>query len=252
MRTPKALYPLIATVCLLVGTYSGAGGDAPKSSARKALPWKITGELEESCSCDAACPCWFGNKPTKSMCSGGMAYFITSGKYGSVKLDGLAIAGMAQSPEGKTMMESMGSWNMANLYLDERATPEQRIALEAVAKEMFPPGTPADKMQIRYVPITRKIVGKDHVVTLGTYGSFAGKLIESPGGGSPKIANPLLPEPAHKEYFQGTTSHQVFEDGVKWEFSGTNYMYNKFTVTNVDYEKMAAMMATPKDKDSSH
>jgi hypothetical protein len=61
-------------------------------------PWKITGQLEEACSCDAACPCWFGSKPTKMTCGGGQVLFIEKGNYGKVKLDGLAIANIAQSP----------------------------------------------------------------------------------------------------------------------------------------------------------
>jgi len=73
-------------------------------------PWKITGQLEEACSCDAACPCWFNSKPTKMTCGGGQVLFIQKGNYGKVKLDGLAIAGMGQSPEGQTMMESFGNW----------------------------------------------------------------------------------------------------------------------------------------------
>src|SRR5262245_50206423 len=76
--------------------------NAPKT------PWKITGQLEEACSCSAACPCWFGSKPTKMNCGGGQFVFITKGTYGSTKLDGLAIGAMSQSPDGRAMMESFG------------------------------------------------------------------------------------------------------------------------------------------------
>ncbi len=100
-------------------------------------PWKITGQLEEACSCDAACPCWFGSKPTKMTCGGGQVLFIQKGNYGKVRLDGLAIASMAQSPEGQSMMESFGNWNFAYNYIDEKATPEQRKALEAITAADF-------------------------------------------------------------------------------------------------------------------
>jgi len=49
--------------------------DEPKDKA----PWKITGQLEEACSCDAACPCWFNSKPTKMTCGGGQVLFIEKG-----------------------------------------------------------------------------------------------------------------------------------------------------------------------------
>ena len=103
--------------------------DAPKTT------WKITGQLEEACSCSAACPCWFGSKPTKMTCGGGQFVFITKGTYGGTKLDGLAVGAMSQSPEGKGMMESFGDWNFNYYYIDEKATPEQRKALEAIAHD---------------------------------------------------------------------------------------------------------------------
>src|SRR6266545_4428057 len=97
----------------------------------KKTPWKVSGALEEACSCDAACPCWFDSKPTRMHCSGGQVVFIEKGTYGNVRLDGLAIGMMGQSPDNKTMMESIGNWDFANIYIDEKATPEQRKALEA-------------------------------------------------------------------------------------------------------------------------
>jgi hypothetical protein len=229
----------MAVAALAVGAAIVAHAESAKSAA---TPWKITGELEESCSCDGACPCWFGNKPTKSTCSGNEAIFITKGSYGKVPLDGLAIAGYVQSPEGKSMMESMGSWNFSYLYVDEKANPEQRKALEAIAMQMFPPGAPAEKSKIQYAPITRKIEGKEHTITVGSYGEFSGHLLEGGLGGTPTISNPLLPDPTHKQYSQGVTTHHKYNDAAQWEFTGSNYMYNRFTVTNKDYEAMAAMM----------
>src|SRR6266571_8484302 len=125
---------------LVVGLFcegtSLRGADQPKDKT----PWKITGQLEEACSCDAACPCWFDSKPTKMTCSGGQVLFIEKGTYGKVKLDGLAIANMSQSPAGKTMMGSFGDWNFSYNYIDEKANPDQRKALEAIANVVMVPG----------------------------------------------------------------------------------------------------------------
>src|SRR2546430_16809092 len=131
-----SLYPCALVAGLLcVGASLQAATD-PKDKT----PWKITGQLEEACSCDAACPCWFDSKPTKMTCSGGQVLFIQKGNYGKVKLDGLAIANMAQSPAGETMMESFGNWNFSYNYIDEKAAPEQRKALEAIAAKVLTPG----------------------------------------------------------------------------------------------------------------
>jgi hypothetical protein len=122
-------------------------------------------------------------------CSGGQVLFIEKGNYGKVKLDGLAIATMGQSPEGQTMMESYGNWNFAYYYIDEKANPEQRKALEAIAGKVLTPDV-SKKTETRYVPITRKIEGKEHQITIGQYGTFHGHLVEGGMGGSPKIVNP--------------------------------------------------------------
>src|SRR5438445_2976287 len=209
MKTiPFSCCALVAGLLVYIAPVRAA--DQPKDKT----PWKITGQLEEACSCDAACPCWFDSKPTKMTCGGGQVLFIQKGNYGKVKLDGLAIANMAQSPEGKSMMESFGKWNFSTNYIDEKATPEQRKALEAIAAKVLVPGA-SKKTETRYVPITRKIEGKDHEITLGQYGSFRGHLIEGGLGGSPKIVDPPGADPIHHEYAQGRTSKMTYTDAYQ-------------------------------------
>jgi hypothetical protein len=211
--------------------------------AKDKTPWKITGQLEEACSCDAACPCYFGSKPTKMTCSGGQVLFIQKGNYGKMKLDGLAVANMAQSPAGQSMMESFGNWNFSYYYIDEKATPEQRHALEAIAKQVLVPDA-SKKTETRYVPITRKIEGKQHHITIGQYGTFHGHLIEGGMGGTPKIVNPPGADPIHKEYAQGQTAKMTYNDAEQnWSWENSNYMFGTFTVDNVQYEKYAAGLA---------
>ncbi len=235
-----SLLPLCALLVGLVGNgISAQGADQPKDKT----PWKITGQLEEACSCDAACPCWFNSKPTKMTCGGGQVLFIQKGNYGNVKLDGLAIASMGQSPEGQTMMESYGNWNFAYNYIDEKATPEQRKALEAISAKVLDPGA-SKKTQTRYVPITRKIEGKEHQITLGQYGTFHGHLIEGGLGGSTKIMNPPGADPLHQQYEQGRTTKMTYNDADQnWSWNNSNYMLGTFNVDNVQYEKFAAGLA---------
>jgi hypothetical protein len=227
-----------------------AGCVAALSAEEKKTPWKVSGQLEEACSCDAACPCWFDSKPTKMTCGGGQVVFIDKGSYGDVPLDGLALAFMGQSPEGKTMMESMGNWTFAYLYLDEKANPAQRKALEAIARATMPPAAPAERTKVRYVPITQRVEGSEHIVTLGNYGSFSGHLVSGGmGSGNPKIVLPPGADPIHKEYSQGRTTSQTYTDaGQKWNWSNSNYMYTKFEVTSDDYDKFVAGLAQEMEK----
>src|SRR5437868_8148303 len=126
--------PLII-LALLVISASLTFAQGTKTDTTK---WKITGQLEEACSCAAACPCWFDSKPTKPTCSGNQVLFIEKGNYGKVKLDGLAVANYAQSPENHTMMESFGNWNFSTNYIDEKANPQQRQALDAITALILP------------------------------------------------------------------------------------------------------------------
>ena len=206
-------------------------------------PWKITGQLEEACSCDAACPCWFDSKPTKMTCSGGQVLFIEKGTYGKVKLDGLTIANMSQSPAGQTMMSSFGHWTFSYNYIDEKATPEQRKALEAIAGVVLVPGASA-KTETRYVAITRKIEGKNHEISLGQYGTFSGHLLEGGLGGAPKVVNPPGADPIHHEYQQGRTATMTYHDADQnWSWENSNYMLGQFKVDSAQYAKFSAGLA---------
>src|SRR5436853_1219498 len=102
---------LLLPSAFVAGLLFHAASVQAANETKDITPWTITGQLEEACSCDAACPCWFNSKPTKMTCSGGQVLFIEKGNYGNVKLDGLALANMSQSPAGRSMMESFGDWN---------------------------------------------------------------------------------------------------------------------------------------------
>jgi hypothetical protein len=215
----------------------GVAGEAKKTA------WKLTGQLEEACTCSSACPCWFGSKPTKMTCGGAQFIFISKGTYGDVKLDGLAVGAMSQSPEGKSMMESFGSWNFNYYYIDEKATPEQRDALKAIATKVIAGGA-SPKTEFRYVPLVRKIDGKEHSISLGTYGTFSGHLVEGGLGGSVKITNPPGADPLHHEYLQGESTKFAYNDaGQDWSFGGSNYMLGTFEIDSEQYEKFSAGLA---------
>jgi hypothetical protein len=228
---------LLVVTVLLIGI--GAGVAAGQQDKTK---WKIAGEFEEACTCAAACPCWFGSKPTQMKCGGGQALFIEKGQYGKVALDGLAVAGIGQSPAGQSMMESFGNWEFLNIYVDDRARPEQRKALEAIMRTIAGPASKS--MEVRYVPLTRSVKDGVHTVHLGKHGHFSGKLDEGGLGGRATITNPPGADPLRKQYHQGHTTELKYTDaGQKWNHSGTNYMHHKFEVTSEDYEKFAAGLA---------
>lgn len=93
--------------------------------------WKVSGQYYETCSCDFVCPCITGQMavmPTQGTCTFAMGFQIESGHYGDVALDGLGFIIL-----GQTAAEMIkGNWTLG-VVMDERATPEQRDAITAIA-----------------------------------------------------------------------------------------------------------------------
>jgi hypothetical protein len=206
------------------------------------VPWKVAGDLEEACSCRAACPCWFKSLPSRMTCDGAQIIFITKGNYGKTSLNGLAVAQFVQSPEHQSMFESFGKWNFDYVYIDEKANEEQRQALKDLAQHFFPPA--AKGREYRYVPISRKIEKDEHTTTVGNYAVCSGHLIEGGYGGAPKVTNVPLADPTHKEYLQGETTSLTYKDaGQDWKYEKSNYMRNQFKTDSREYEKYEAALA---------
>ena len=110
------------------------------------------------------------------------------------------------------------------------------------------PPSPPDKRTFKSAEISRKVDGKEHTVAVGTYANFSGHLMDGGDGGSPKIVNPPGADPMHHEYMQGVTTRQTYDDGTKWDFSNSNYMYNEFTTTSEEYAKFTEKMMKAMEK----
>jgi len=226
----------------LIGCALASSASAAETKTQATAPWKITGELEEACSCRAACPCWFKSLPSRMTCDGAQIVFITKGRHGKTLLDGLAVGNFVQSPEHQSMFESFGKWNFDYVYIDEKATEDQRHALKEIAQHLFPAG--GKTRDYRYVAISRKIEGDEHTTTVGDYALCSGHLIEGGYNGAPKVINPPLADPTHKEFLQGEATKLTYKDaGQDWKYENSNYMRNKFQTSNKEYEKYEAELA---------
>ena len=94
-------------------------------------PWQMKGQYYETCSCDYVCPCILGQmavKPTKGSCTFAMAFQVETGSYGTLSLDDLGFIVVGSTPEAM----GKGNWSVG-VIADERATPEQRDAITAIA-----------------------------------------------------------------------------------------------------------------------
>jgi len=93
--------------------------------------WQVQGQYYETCNCDFVCPCvpaQLAVMPTKGSCLFAMAFQIEQGRYDNLPLDGLGfiLVGSTPAEMGK------GNWSVG-VVVDERATPDQRNAIAAIA-----------------------------------------------------------------------------------------------------------------------
>ncbi|HEX8140560.1 MAG TPA: DUF1326 domain-containing protein [Pyrinomonadaceae bacterium] len=105
---------------------AGARAGETAAAAEKAPgSWAIRGALTETCTCSVPCTCNFGEQPSPhSYCYPFYSYHIVKGNYGGLSLDGLHF-GSADLKNGRTM------------FIDERATEEQRAALRLIMARMI-------------------------------------------------------------------------------------------------------------------
>jgi hypothetical protein len=96
------------------------------------MGWQISGTYFESCNCDAICPCRridgvSGGRSTHGVCTGVLSWLIERGA-----LDGTDLGGQAVALASRYSDDEPGSpWTWV-LYLEARASAEQRAALEAI------------------------------------------------------------------------------------------------------------------------
>lgn len=91
------------------------------------MAYRLSGRATELCTCNAPCPCAFGQSPTGGTCRGLFVFEIQEGNADAVSLAGT-----------KAIMVTTftGPWTKGNftaaLVLDSGSSPEQRNALERI------------------------------------------------------------------------------------------------------------------------
>lgn len=96
------------------------------------MSWHVRGTYFESCNCDAICPCRridgvTGGRSTHGECLGVLSWLIEDGAADGIDLSGLPVAMAVRYSDD----EPGSPWTWV-LYLEARATDEQRDALERI------------------------------------------------------------------------------------------------------------------------
>jgi hypothetical protein len=96
------------------------------------MPWRLTGQLIESCSCNMFCPCWFTVQELMIMdqgwCASAIAFRTRDGDSNGITLGGRTVVFAVDFP-GPTLFDGNAT---ARLYIDEGASADQRRELEAI------------------------------------------------------------------------------------------------------------------------
>jgi hypothetical protein len=96
------------------------------------MPWTLSGEMIETCSCNMLCPCWYGVQELMVMdqgwCASPILFRLRDGTADGVNLGGLTLA-LALVFPGPTLYDGHAT---ARLYLEEAVTADQRGALEPI------------------------------------------------------------------------------------------------------------------------
>jgi hypothetical protein len=96
------------------------------------MSWRIRGTYFESCNCEAICPCrridgGSGGRSTHGVCLGVLSWLIEEGAADGTDLSGLPVAMATRYSDN----EPGSPWTWV-LYIDARASREQRTALQDI------------------------------------------------------------------------------------------------------------------------
>jgi len=192
--------------------------------------WKLSGTYFEACNCNVACPCVFLSPPTQGDCTVLVAWHIDNGNFGTTTLDGLNTVLAVHSPGHMLQVK----WKVA-LYLDERATQEQREALTKIFAGQAGghlanlAGCTGEVLGVKAVPIDYRAEGRRRSLAISGLAKMDIEGVTGQNGGEVTVADvpfcvvPGIPSVVAK------SEHVSYNDyGLRWEITGKNGFYSRF------------------------
>lgn len=201
------------------------------------MPWQLRGEYVEGCNCEVLCPCLLGPRdtrglalatPTEGHCDVHMIFGISAGAFDALALGDLAVVQTVRTPG--PMGE--GNWTVG-LYLDERASPEQRTALEAIFTGQA--GGPlarlapliGRRLPTRAVPIRFELEGRVRRAAIQGVLDLEVEALE----GANRAAEVWLDNAPHfaaRRLAVARARASYSDHGLAWEITGRNGYYAPF------------------------
>ena len=192
--------------------------------------WHLQGEYPENCNCEVLCPCGIPGLPqlpTEGHCDMALEFNIDERDFDGVSLGGLNFVVVMYTPGKMTNADYPTA-----LYVDERATQEQRALLDRILSgeiggpmERFMALT-ANFLEAQYVPIAFN--GNSQTCSV----SIPGILAFNVEGVRPGQTNPMSLEnwrPWVPSLVMAKGTGNTYKDhGMDWDTTGKNGHYAQF------------------------
>jgi hypothetical protein len=220
-----------------------APAKAPAKTAAKAPAYSIQGKYYETCACAVSCPCAPNRTlPTEGHCDAVSLINIQHGMVGATRLDGINLAVVLRSPQGQKTEDAMikGEMDHFVVYLDDKATPQQREALGKVMPALFGTQEIKGAQPPQWVPMSLSVSGDVARFDIAG-GSKLAFEIENIVVGDVSKLGAAGPGPSHRitlsntapfpwvsDITQGISKSFTYDDlGQKWSYESRNAFFGK-------------------------
>ena len=194
--------------------------------------YTLDGTLLEACSCAGPCPCWVGDDPDGGTCDSFIAYHVDQGEISGVDVAGLTYVVVNRIP-GNVLA---GNWHQV-VYLDDKATPQQREALVAAFTGKL--GGPladlaslvGERMAFYFLPIDHQIRDGKGTLRVGDKVSATMEPYRDANGRPTTLRDTVFSTiPGSPAYVAKASEHvvNVPEHGLVWELTGRNAIQGDF------------------------
>jgi hypothetical protein len=208
--------------------------------------WAVEGLYVEACQCGVPCPCNFGQKPTHGNCDNTSVYQIQQGNYEEVRLDSLYVVLVGSSPAGERYVDTVGNLTFARYYVDERANPRQRGALEEIARALnasylrLPTRKLSANEEVKVVSIKADVNADRAEVTIPGVLEFSTRRLHGAENQKPiEILNGAVVSEWMPHIWAGESKTYKYNGVKKWDYSGRSAYFARF-MANSDMPSIQA------------
>jgi hypothetical protein len=217
-------------------------GSARSATTEKGPDYDIQGRYYDTCACQVSCSCGANvTLPSEGHCDGIVLLHIEKGKVGPVGVEGLNLAIVLRSPEGKKVEDALENGDMDHLtvYIDDHATPEQRKVMPSLLAGLLGTRESRGFKPPQFAPMTLSQEGDTARFQIAGGGKLSFEIenidvektkpgVPHPAGKRIALTN-VAPFPWISNVTQGYSKLFTYSDyGVSWEYKNRNAFFGTF------------------------